>query len=153
MNVVFSGSNFNGHQGYVENFINQNDLQEQVNILGFLPGEDIPALYDACFAVIMPTYFGPTNLPPMEAWASKKPLICSSTLAEHVGDTALLASPDSAEEFAEAIKQLQNESNYKQLIDNGTARLQQIRNERNIAEAKLQNVLRTFELRLKCWKT
>ena len=152
MNVVFSGSNFNGHQSYVENFINQNDLQKQVNILGFLPGEDIPALYDACFAVIMPVYFGPTNLPSMGAWASKKPLIYSSKLAEHVGDAALLASPDSAEEFAEAIKQLQNESNYKQLIDNGTARLQQIRNKRNIAEAKLQNVLHTFESWLKCWK-
>ena len=152
MNVVFSGSNFNGHQSCVENFIKQNDLQEQVSILGFLPGEDIPALYDACFAVIMPTYFGPTNLPPMEAWASKKPLISSSTLAEHVGDAALLASPDNAEEFVEAIKQLQNKSNYKQLIDNGTARLQKIQNKRNIAEAKLQSVLHIFESRLKCWK-
>lgn len=152
VNVVFSGSNFDGHQDYVENFIKQYDLQEQVSILGFLPGEDIPALYDACFAVIMPTYFGPTNLPPMEAWASKKPLIYSSILAEHVGDAALLTSPDSAEECAEAIKQLQDENIYRKLVENGTARLKRIQDKRDAAEAKLRNILRTFALRRKCWK-
>lgn len=153
VNVVFSGSNFDGHQDYIEHTAQQYGLQEQVRILGFLPGEDIPALYDACFAVIMPTYFGPTNLPPMEAWASKKPLIYSSTLAEHAGDAALLASPDSAEEFAEAIKQLQDETTYKQLIENGSTRLQQIQDKRDIAETTMKQILETFASRRQCWKT
>ncbi|MDP3013553.1 MAG: glycosyltransferase, partial [Candidatus Subteraquimicrobiales bacterium] len=71
--MVFAGGD-KGNRNTVERFITQNNLVEQVKILGFVPAEDMRGLYYGCRAVVMPTYFGPTNLPPLEAWMIGRPL-------------------------------------------------------------------------------
>jgi glycosyltransferase involved in cell wall biosynthesis len=38
-------------------------LEKNVQFLGYVPDEDMPALYRAARALVMPTYFGPTNIP------------------------------------------------------------------------------------------
>ncbi|MDQ7949305.1 MAG: glycosyltransferase, partial [Pedobacter sp.] len=65
--VVFVGGD-KLNQGHVRNFIAMNKLESQVKILGFVEIEEIKRLYQSCIALIMPTYFGPTNIPPFEAW-------------------------------------------------------------------------------------
>jgi len=64
--------------------------------LGFVPIEDMRGLYEGSLAIVMPTYFGPTNIPPLEAWTLEKPLIYSTHLAEQAGDAALLIDPNNA---------------------------------------------------------
>ena len=65
-NVVFSGGN-QGSRAHVDHFVQRNNLVHQVRFLDFVPAADMPGLYHGCLAVVMPTYFGPTNLPPLEA--------------------------------------------------------------------------------------
>ena len=39
------------------------NLENQVRFAGFVSSEEINYLYSQAFALVMPTYFGPTNIP------------------------------------------------------------------------------------------
>ena len=56
----------------------------------------------------MPSYFGPTNIPPLEAMALGCPVAVSDKYAmpEQVGDAGLLFNPNSPKEIAECIRKL-----------------------------------------------
>ena len=56
----------------------------------------------------MPSYFGPTNIPPLEAMALGCPVAVSNKYAmpEQVGKSGLLFNPDSPEEMAECIRKI-----------------------------------------------
>ena len=68
--------------------IAKNDLQNNVEILGFVSDKQITYLYKHAVALVMPSYFGPTNIPPLEAMALGCPTIVSDRYAmgEQVGD-------------------------------------------------------------------
>jgi glycosyltransferase involved in cell wall biosynthesis len=99
----------------------------------------------------MPTYFGPTNLPPLEAWMMGKPLIYSTSGREQAGDAALLFDPDDANELATALKWTRDDHLCTDLIEKGHKRLLDIEAQRNIAEEKLLDRLMRFEKRCRCW--
>jgi len=83
-------------------------VQEQVVHLGYVPNEHINGLYAAAEALIMPTFFGPTNLPVCEAWAMGCPVITSRIrgIREHVGEAGMLVNPDSPTDIAAAMRQI-----------------------------------------------
>jgi glycosyltransferase involved in cell wall biosynthesis len=149
--VVFSGGN-QGNRGHVEGFARRNGLDQQVRFLDFVPAEDMPGLYRGCQAVVMPTYFGPTNLPPLEAWVFGKPLIYSSLFSEHVGNAAILVDPDDSASLAAALKSCLDIDRCSQLIANGKRRLQEVQCERLESERRLLKQLEQFEKRLRCWQ-
>ncbi|MGA7595807.1 MAG: glycosyltransferase, partial [Gallionella sp.] len=139
--------------GHIEKFVAQNALDEQVRFLGFVPAEDMRGLYEGSLAVVMPTYFGPTNLPPLEAWSVGKPLIYSSHLQEHSGNAAISVDPDNAGELAVAMKKCaQNGEAIATLVEHGTSRLRHFEQMRDSAEKELTNRLLQFEVRLSSWK-
>jgi glycosyltransferase involved in cell wall biosynthesis len=148
--VVFAGSD-KGNQEHIENLVSQYSLNDQVKFLGFVPVEHMRGLYEGCAAVVMPTYFGPTNLPPMEAWMIGKPLIYSAHLKEQAGDAAVYANPDSAMELAEAMKAVTDPEAAARLIAYGTLRLRQLEQQRERSETELTNRLLQFEARRRCW--
>lgn len=149
--VVFCGGN-QGNLKHIRDKIQEMNLQDQVAILGFVPSEDMVALYKESFAVIMPTYFGPTNLPPLEAWQFSRPLICSVECQEQVGDAALCFNPDSADEIASSMELLRDERLREELISRGHLKLQEIEQKRRISESYLLKDLDIFSVRRKCWK-
>jgi len=148
--MVFSGGDM-GNREVVESVILRNDLAGQIKILGFVPAEDMRGLYSGCRAVVMPTYFGPTNLPPLEAWMIGRPLIYSVHFHEQAGDAAILIDPDNANDLAEAIKAIMNEQLCAELVEKGRRRLQEIEVQRNAAEMELLSRLVRFEKRSRCW--
>ena len=148
--MVFTGSDM-GNRKTVERFITRNGLAEQVKILGFVPAEDMRGLYSGSRAVVMPTYFGPTNLPPLEAWMIGRPLIYSSHLREQAGDAAILIDPDDVDELAAALKASMDDRLCADLVEKGRRRLQEIEVQRDMAEADLLSRLVRFEKRSRCW--
>jgi len=43
-------------------------LESEILYLGYVPDEDRSGLYAGAAALVMPTFFGPTNIPVLEAW-------------------------------------------------------------------------------------
>lgn len=112
VNVAFSGS----HSGdlrertfsEMKDLAAKLDVDAQIHYLGYLPDEDMPAFYAEAVALVMPTFFGPTNIPPMEAWAFGCPVLTSDIrgIREQMGDAAVLVDPRSVESIAEGIHRL-----------------------------------------------
>jgi glycosyltransferase involved in cell wall biosynthesis len=74
----------------------------------------------------MPTFFGPTNIPILEAWALDCPVITSDIrgVREQAGDAALLVDPTSPEALADAIRRVWQEDDTRAgLVRRGRARL------------------------------
>lgn len=108
LHAAFAGSD-KGNRRAVEARAAALDLTSCISFLGFVPDEDIPPLYSGAMALVMPTYFGPTNLPPLEAAALGCPIIYSDfpEFREQIGGAALycdLKDPSSLAEKLVAIK-------------------------------------------------
>jgi len=108
--LVLVGSDF-GSQTYVQKTIEELDLGGQVKILGFVGGQTLVALYQNALALVYPSFFGPENLPPLEAFALGCPVIAARVdgAEEQFGDSALLVDPASPEEIAGAIGKVFND--------------------------------------------
>lgn len=148
--VVFAGGD-RGNRAHVERFVVENALGDQVRLLGFVPGEDMRGLYEGCRAVVMPTYFGPTNIPPLEAWLLRRPLIYSSHFAAQAGNAALCVDPDDAEALAAAMRACADQATCERLVAAGALRLRETESRRKEAEAELLARLNQFEARRACW--
>ena len=149
--VVFVGGD-KGNYTFLDRIIRGYGLSNYIQSLGFIPAEHMMALYENCQAVIMPTYFGSTNLPPLEAWLLGKPLIYSKLFSEQSGNAALLIDPDNANSIANAMKSMMDESISKKYIKKGYERLKEISSIRKISEKKLFAKLLQFEQKRQCWE-
>lgn len=87
--VVFCGSD-KGALAPVQRYASDLGVAQHVAYCGFVPNEDLPYLYVGALALVMPTYFGPTNIPPMEAVALGVPVCYSDfdSFREQLGDDA-----------------------------------------------------------------
>lgn len=101
-------------------------LDEEVCYLGYVPDEDLAGLYAGAVALVMPTFFGPTNIPVLEAWAFGCPVLTSDIrgVREQAGDAAVLVDPRSVEALADGLHRLwADESLRHTLADRGRQRL------------------------------
>jgi len=128
--VVFCGAywtytmatNFKELMALAANF----DIADRVRYLGSVPDEDMAALFTLSAGLVMPTFFGPTNIPPLEAWHFGRPVITSDIrgLREQNGDAGLLVDPRSPQALAEAMKRLwHDDALCAELVNRGRKRL------------------------------
>ena len=77
-------------------------------ILGYVPDSEISELYQRARALIMPTFFGPTNIPPLEAIAVGCPVAVSDIygMREQLGNAAIYFNPTSITEIMNTMKLL-----------------------------------------------
>jgi glycosyltransferase involved in cell wall biosynthesis len=149
--VVFVGSD-KGNQDYVRTFAARLEPAIDVALLGFVPLEDLVALYRGAFALAYVTFFGPENLPPLEAFALGCPVVASDVdgAREQLADAALLVDPRDPAKIAAGIKALYDDKDLRQsLIDNGRARA-----ERWTAKDFVRGVFKAldeFEPVRRCW--
>ncbi len=101
-------------------------VAELVIMLGYVGDEDMAGLYRGADGLVMPTFFGPTNIPVLEAWAQDCPVLTSDIrgIREQIGDAAVLVDPRQVNSIAEGIRRLwSNEELRRMLIDRGRERL------------------------------
>ena len=102
-------------------------LDDCVKYLGYVPDEDMPALYSQAVGLVMPTFFGPTNIPILEAWMCGCPTITSDIrgVREQAGGAAILVDPRSIDAIADAMWRLWSDpESGKALARRGTERAQ-----------------------------
>lgn len=97
----------NGYED-VRRRVQELGLHDSVQFLGYAPDADMAALYSTARALVMPTFFGPTNIPQLEAFALGCPVATSRIygIPEQVGDAALLFDPSSVDEVLDVIVRL-----------------------------------------------
>ena len=98
-----------GWQGTeVENVVQYMGLERRVRFTGFVPAEDLPALYSGADVFCYPSLYEGFGLPPLEAMACGVATITSnsSSLPEVVGDSAIMVEPTSVPGVAAALRAL-----------------------------------------------
>lgn len=126
--LVLCGSNRSGRDK-IDMAIQTYGLSEQISIIGFVESAELGALYRGASALVMPTYFGPTNLPPLEAWAAGTPVIYPEAFKAQAGDAAILFDYDDPRSLADAIVNLRAEGVHERLRAAGHLRLAQFAKE------------------------
>jgi glycosyltransferase involved in cell wall biosynthesis len=74
--MVFTGAD-HGNADFVKAEARALGLAEKVHFAGFVPYDEVAALYRHAFAMTYVTFFGPDNLPPLEAFAFGCPVVLS----------------------------------------------------------------------------
>tara|TARA_B100000787_G_scaffold148644_1_gene120215 strand:+ start:646 stop:1821 length:1176 start_codon:yes stop_codon:yes gene_type:complete len=122
--LVFVGAMKNGYALALD-LVDELELSSSIQFLGYVPDEDMPELYRRARAIVMPTFCGPTNIPPLEAFVTGCPLAVSRVYAmpEQVGDAALLFDPRSSTDIARVLVELWNDNQLcEELSKKGKAR-------------------------------
>lgn len=128
LRLVLSGSRKQGDEVIFAR-IQELGLVERVHYLGYVSDERMPGLYANAAALVMPTYFGPTNIPTLEAFAFGCPAVISDLpgVEEQVGSAALRFDPDDPVDMAEKIcRVLKDPSLADRLVAGGRARLREL---------------------------
>jgi len=152
LTAVFSGSD-KGNLNSVLEYAKEKRVIDLIKYIGFVPDEDIYSLYKNALALVMPTYFGPTNIPPLEAFAIGTPVIYPDLpgLKEQVGDAALLVDLKNPKTLATHLENLMNSEKLRQeLIEKGKKRLVEIESVDRVGV--LESIFLDYEVKMKCWK-
>ena len=130
VHVVFCGT----YSGEIREQVFQEVMSEahrlriahQIHYLGYVPNETMSVLYAEALGLVMPTFFGPTNIPILEAWLFGCPVLTSDIrgIREQVGDAGLLVDPHSVEAIADGMRRLWEDDVLRsELAQRGTQRL------------------------------
>ncbi len=105
----------------VEKYINEKKINH-FRLIGEIPAEDLPALYQMATAFLYPSLYEGFGIPVLEAINSGVPVITSAggCLEETGGKGAVLVNPLKSEEIADAIRLLLDNSQLREtLIEKG----------------------------------
>ncbi|HBG05742.1 MAG: glycosyl transferase family 1 [Geobacteraceae bacterium GWC2_58_44] len=107
LKLVLAGSKKGAFDSMMK-LVGELGLSDDVQLLGYVPDEDMPELYRRARALVMPTFYGPTNIPPLEAFVAGCPVAISGIygMPEQAGDAALLFDPRSEQQMADCIRRL-----------------------------------------------
>lgn len=153
IDAVFSGSDMGGNLQFVLNYAKKLGLENNVHYLGFVPNEEIFSFYKQAIALVMPTYFGPTNVPPLEAFALECPVCYSDLpgLRDEVADAAFLVNLDDPESMAHQIITILNEPE--------TVQVKTKKGKQLLAEwteddtwSVLDGIFNRYARKMRCWK-
>jgi glycosyltransferase involved in cell wall biosynthesis len=99
----------------VRGIVRKLGLEESVVVLGFVPDEDLPALYHGASFFTYPSLYEGFGLPVLEAFACGTPVLAgrAGSVPELAGDAALLVDPESEEAILHGMERL---------LDNGALR-------------------------------
>ena len=126
--AVFCGSD-KGYLKKIIKYVREQKQSENIIFLDFIDSEYLPYLYLNSLALTMPTYSGPTNMPPWEAFKMGIPVLYSDihNIKEVYKDAVYYIDPLDPHSMAKGIMEIINNKNLKdKLTDNGKKLLNSI---------------------------
>ena len=105
--------------------IRDHGLEADVIFTGYVPDEELSALYRYAAVCVYPSLYEGFGMPPLEAMLCGTPVVASkaSAIPEVVGDAALLFDPYSAKGIADAIVAVLTDASVaRELVARGAAR-------------------------------
>lgn len=152
INAVFTGTD-KGNLSYIMMMAQKMGVASQIRYLGFIPQEEIYSIYKETVALIMPTYFGPTNIPPLEAFSVDCTLLYSdlSEFRQEYDGTAFFMDLDDPRSMAESLISVLNKDPIVEQQKEAGRKLLDKHNAKN-AWIVLEKTFISFEKLLKRWK-
>lgn len=91
--------------------IAKHSLKERVRLTGFLPAEDLPALYQGAAALVFPTLYEGFGIPVLEAMACGTPVACSRlpVLQEVARNAAMFFDPENESQMTRTLETILEE--------------------------------------------
>jgi glycosyltransferase involved in cell wall biosynthesis len=151
LSLALTGSD-QGNEAFIRQTAQRLGIASHVHLLGFVSQPELVSLYRNALALAYVTFFGPENLPPLEAFAAGCPVIASRVAGaeEQLGDAALLVDPRRPEEIAAAVKRLRGDASLRaQLVERGSRRAAE-RTPVRVVES-ICAWLDEFESTRRCW--
>lgn len=107
--LILTGSD-KGNYAYIQELVKRLNVTEQVVFAGFVDNAVINTFFLNATALCMASFFGPTNMPPIEAMSIGCPVICSdlSGHREILGDAALYFDAQNVPSIAECMELILN---------------------------------------------
>ncbi|MBR1120154.1 glycosyltransferase family 4 protein [Bradyrhizobium lablabi] len=150
--LVLVGSD-KGNRAFVERCAADLGISHKVIFPGFVSNEELIGLYRNARALVYPSFSGPENLPPLEAFALGCPAIVSNYKGaeEQLGDAAVLFDPTDPVAIAQAIgRVLEDDALRAELIERGRVRAAKWTGREFVSG--IFDVLDAFEAQRRCWK-
>jgi glycosyltransferase involved in cell wall biosynthesis len=153
--AVFAGGDIGGNQAHVSERAKSLGLDGRVKFAGFVPSQMLPYLYKQSLALVMPTYFGPTNIPPLEALMFDTPVVYPQALAQSSGlqATVLTMDVDDTQSLVDRLLSLVRSPGAAQ----ATERQERVRatltalDDDSVRLANLSSVVSRFKRKRRCW--
>lgn len=122
-NLVLVGKAFQGSSTEAKNIlqlIEQLHLDERVNILGFVPDDDLVKIYNLAQVYCQPSFYEGFGFPVLEALACGCPVVAGKTqaLVEIAEGMATFADPKKPESLAEALNLVLSGKNPVPVVEN-----------------------------------
>ncbi|HEV8013200.1 MAG TPA: glycosyltransferase family 1 protein, partial [Pontimonas sp.] len=147
IHAVFVGKD-HGAGASLRRSIQDLGVEDSIHFLGYVEDEMVPELYRASLGLVMASYFGPTNIPPLEALLLGVPVIASNQHTQQLGDAAIFFDPDDAEQLASAIESLSSPATRKKLAARGKALLAALDHQRSEGYDELSRRIELLAKRL-----
>lgn len=148
VNLVLSGSKRADFSSYkkVMRLVEKLRLTDQIYYVGFVSPEQLSVLYKKARALVMPTYFGPSNIPVLEAWAMGTPVVYSDIpgCREQLDDAGLLVDPNDPQDIAAKVIEVYTNSDLRRRLTKKGERKIKEWNQEDFAK-KIEKVIRDFE--------
>lgn len=154
IHAVFSGSD-QGNLSFVLRKAKELGVADQIHYIGFVADQEMPYLYAQALALVMPTYFAPTNIPPLEAFIMGCPVLYSDLpeLREQVKDAALLLDLKNPESLCRGLlKVIEKSPQINAMVEEGKKKIESIMLMQEDFVNNLENVFKNYSLKLKTWK-
>jgi len=88
--------------------VDRSEYRHNILLTGFVPDEDLPAIYSAATVFVYPSFFEGFGLPPLEAMQCGTPVITGNrtSLPEILGKAGVMVNPYDVNALADAIERL-----------------------------------------------
>ncbi len=119
--LIIIGDELSKHQ-YLRRTVIRSGAQQDVRFFGFVPYSILRVFYQSAELFAFPSLYEGFGLPPLEAMASRTPVVASNTssLPEVLGDAAVLVNPENVFDIARGMKSvLADEVLRQKLIQRG----------------------------------
>ena len=114
LDLVIAGGRLEEH-AELDRLRSELALEHRIHSLGFLPKQEIRALYRNALIFVFPSLYEGFGLPPLEAMACGTPVVASrsSALPEVIERGGLLVNPFRVDAIAEAVRSLLENDNFR----------------------------------------
>lgn len=150
--AIFCGED-KGNLSYLKDCAHKLQLNDRIRFIGFVSNNEIPYLYKQSIALVMPSYFGPTNLPPIEAFELGTPVLYSDLkgMRDQVDDAALMLDLSDSKILANHLKDLiENDKVRENLIQKGKKKIKDLNTFDHLEV--IETIIKKFIFKRKTWK-